>query len=64
MVDLATILSFLTAPVLGYINFRVVTSDSMPEEYRPSKRMQVFSWLGLTFLTGFALLYLYWLIFI
>ncbi|MBD3274209.1 MAG: divalent metal cation transporter [Candidatus Marinimicrobia bacterium] len=64
MVDLATILSFLTAPVLGYINFRVVTSESMPEDYRPSKRMQIFSWLGLTFLTGFALLYLYWLIFI
>lgn len=64
MVDLATILSFLTAPVLGYINFRVVMGKEMPEGTRPSRGMQILSWLGLAFLTGFALLFLYWRLFV
>ncbi|MCF7803880.1 MAG: Nramp family divalent metal transporter [Candidatus Marinimicrobia bacterium] len=63
MVDLATILSFLTAPVLAYINFRVVTSPEMPESAKPSRGLRVLSWLGLLFLIGFALFYLYSLLF-
>jgi len=62
MVDLATILSFLTAPLLGYINYRVVTSEEMPEEGRPPFWLKILSWGGLIFLSGFALLYLYWLV--
>lgn len=60
LVDLATILSFLTAPILGYINYRVVTSSEMPKEAQPGTGMRILSWLGLLFLTGFALLFLYW----
>ncbi len=64
MVDLATILSFLTAPVLGYINYRVVMGEEMPEEARPSRGMRILSWLGLAFLAGFALLFIYWRLFV
>ncbi len=64
MVDLATILSFLTAPVLGYINYRVVTSHQMPEFARPRKGMRVLSWMGLIFLSGFTLLFLFWRLFV
>jgi len=64
MVDLATILSFLTAPILGYINFRVVTGENMPEGSKPPKGMRILSWLGLVFLTGFALLFIYWRLFV
>jgi len=60
MVDLATTLSFLTAPILGYINYRVVTSPDMPEYAKPKRGMRILSWLGLIFLAGFALLFLYW----
>lgn len=62
MVDLATTLSFLTAPVLAYINYRLVTADHMPEEFIPKAWLKWLSWSGMVFLTGFALLYLYWLL--
>lgn len=64
LVDLATILSFLTAPVLGFINYRVVTSPDMPAHARPGKGLRVLSWMGLIFLTGFTLLFLYWHFFV
>ena len=64
MVDFATILSFLTAPILAYINYRVVTSPEMPEAGRPPTGLKILSWIGLIFLTGFALVYLYNLIFL
>lgn len=64
MVDIATTLSFLTAPVLAYINYRLVTADHMPEDYQPNIWMKWLSWSGMVFLTGFALLYLYWIIWV
>lgn len=60
MVDLATILSFLTAPLLGYINHRVVTSADMPKKARPPRWLRLLSWSGMGFLIGFALLFIYW----
>ncbi len=60
MVDLATTLSFLTAPVLAYINYRLVTADHMPDHCVPRPWMKWLSWSGMVFLTGFALLYIYW----
>lgn len=62
MIDLATTLSFLTAPVLAYINYRLVTAGHMPEDCRPRPWLRWLSWSGMIFLTGFALLYLYWII--
>ncbi|MCW9713872.1 Nramp family divalent metal transporter [Aliifodinibius salicampi] len=62
MIDIATTLSFLTAPVLAYINYRLVTADHMPEDCQPKSWLKWLSFGGLLFLTGFALLYLYWII--
>jgi Mn2+/Fe2+ NRAMP family transporter len=62
MVDLATTLSFLTAPVLAYLNYRLVTADHMPEGCTPKPWLKWLSWSGMIFLTGFALLYLYWIV--
>lgn len=60
MVDFATTLSFLTAPVLGYLNLRVVTSNHMPAEARPGKALRVLSWAGIVFGTGLGIAYLLW----
>lgn len=60
MVDLATTLSFLTAPVLAYINYRLVTDDHVPETHQPPAWLRWLSWSGIAFLAGFALLYIYW----
>lgn len=58
MVDFATIFTFLTAPVLGYMNLRAVTSDDVPVEYRPGRAMLILSYVGLALLGGTAVVYI------
>lgn len=57
MVDFATIVSFLTAPVLGYLNLRAVTGPDVPHVARPGRALVALSWIGLLVLGGFALAY-------
>lgn len=58
MMDIATTLSFLTTPVLAYINHRVVMSRDMPPEFRPARSMRRLSRTGILFWSVFALFYL------
>ena len=58
MVDFATIVSFLVAPILGWLNLKVVTSKHVPEDARPKTFLTVLSWIGLLFLTAFGLYYI------
>ncbi len=62
MVDIATTLSFVTAPVLAYLNYKVVTSDKMPEYARPGKGLRILSWTGITFFVVFTAVYIYWMV--
>tara|TARA_B100000965_G_scaffold227774_1_gene190648 strand:- start:1270 stop:2484 length:1215 start_codon:yes stop_codon:yes gene_type:complete len=57
LVQIATVLSFVTAPFYAYLNLRLVTSDLMPSKYKPSKVLINFSYVGLIFLTLFALVF-------
>jgi Mn2+/Fe2+ NRAMP family transporter len=59
LVDVATTLSFLIAPFVAAINFRLVTQKNFPLEARPGLIMRIISWLGLVFLFGFSLLFLF-----
>lgn len=59
-IDMATILSFLTAPILAYLNFKLVMSKHTPEEARPGKLLKAISIAGLVFLSAFSVLFLYW----
>jgi Mn2+/Fe2+ NRAMP family transporter len=61
MVDLATTLSFLTAPMLALINYLVITRHA-PVDSRPGKSMRLFSIGSILFLLAFSLAYLGWLI--
>jgi len=60
MVDLATTLSFLTSPVLGYFNYRAVTAANMPPGTAPPAWLRVLSWVGLAFGVGFSIIFLVW----
>lgn len=60
MVDIATTLSFITAPILAILNFKVVTDSHMPEASRPKKWLQVYAWIGIVFLSGFTIFYIFW----
>ena len=59
LVDLATTLSFLVAPVIAWWNLRLVTSERMPADARPPRWLQVWAWLGLAFLTAFGAVYVW-----
>ncbi|MGC9373739.1 MAG: Nramp family divalent metal transporter [Bacteroidales bacterium] len=64
LVDLATTLSFLTAPVLGYLNFKVVMGKNVAEEHKPKRWLRILSWIGLIVLSAVSIYYLIWKIFI
>ena len=60
MVEVATILSFLIAPVLAWLNYKVVTDKHMPVDARPGIFLRVLSWVGIVFFVAFTFIYLYW----
>ncbi len=61
LVDFAAGLSFISAPILAYFNYRLVTGEHMPAGARPSRGYARFAWLCLLALTLFAGAYLIWL---
>jgi Mn2+/Fe2+ NRAMP family transporter len=62
LIDLATTLSFLTAPVLAFINHKLIHQPEIPNEFRPKPWLYWLSISGIIFLTVFALIYLYWML--
>jgi Mn2+/Fe2+ NRAMP family transporter len=60
MVDFATTVSFVTAPILAYLNYRAVVSKSVPLEGQPPKWLRIYAIVGLIFLSAFSLAFLYW----
>lgn len=59
LVQLATVLSFLTAPFFAIANYRLVTGKWMPDAAKPGPAMRVLSWLGIVFLLGFCAVYVW-----
>lgn len=57
LVDLATTLSFLTAPLLAWLNHRAIHGAEVPTALRPGRAMWALSWVGQAFLFGFAAYY-------
>ncbi|MEX0661571.1 MAG: Nramp family divalent metal transporter [Balneolaceae bacterium] len=62
LIDLATTLSFLTAPILAFINYRLIFHSDVEPEFIPKPWLKWLAISGIVFLSGFALFYLYWLI--
>lgn len=58
LVDLATTISFLIAPVIAVVNYKLVTSNHLKLEQQPKLWLKALSWVGIIFLTGFALFFL------
>ena len=58
LVKIATILSFITAPFYAIVNFKLINSKHTPEEFRPSKFINILSVLGIIFLSCFTIWYL------
>ena len=58
LVQIATVLSFMTAPFYAILNYRLITSKHMPILDRPSEKIKILSILGIIFLAGFTGVYL------
>jgi Mn2+/Fe2+ NRAMP family transporter len=49
MLTFAAVVSFLTSPVLAYINLKVMRGDNVPPQQRPGKWLLLLSWSGMAF---------------
>lgn len=58
MVDLATTISFVTAPLLAILNYWAVLSVDKAEQ--PPKWLKIYAWMGMVFLSLFSVFYLIW----
>lgn len=58
LVQIATVLSFLTAPFYAIVNYVLIKSEHTPIDYRPKLFLRIWSILGIFFLIGFGLWYL------
>ena len=59
LVDLATTISFLIAPLIAIMNYRLVTGKFISKEAQPGIIIRLLSWSGILFLTLFALYFIY-----
>lgn len=59
LVDFATTLSFLIAPLLAWMNFKVMQGRDVPDDYHFKGAEKAFCYLGMLLFSAFALYYLY-----
>lgn len=59
LVDLATTLSFIVAPFFAIMNFLVMNSVQIPKEHHPQGALKFISYLGIIFLCGFSIWYIF-----
>jgi Mn2+/Fe2+ NRAMP family transporter len=59
LVDLATTISFLIAPIIAIVNFKLVMSKRLMKTGHPPLWLQVLSYAGILFLSGFTLFFIY-----
>ena len=58
LVDFATAVSFLIAPIIAIFNFRLVTGKYLDKEFQPSNWLKILSYSGIVFLIGFAIFFI------
>jgi len=57
MIDWATTISFLTAPVFAWLNYRLMTDAHLDPSARPGPLLRIWCWASIVFLTAFGALY-------
>lgn len=63
LVALATFISFVLAPVVGFMNLKNVMSHDLPSALRPKKGLQYLTYAGILFLSFFAIYYCWMVLF-
>jgi Mn2+/Fe2+ NRAMP family transporter len=60
LIDFATTVSFLAAPVIAWLNLKLLTSEHTPAEHRPRGALLALAHAGLWFLVLFCVIWLGW----
>ena len=50
LVDFATVLSFMIAPIIAVFNFKLVTGKHLDKDSQPSMLLKILSFAGIIFL--------------
>ena len=58
LVDVATTISFLVAPIIAIFNFKLVTGKYLEKNSQPPIWLKILSYSGIVFLTGFAIFFI------
>ena len=58
LIKIATLLSFLTAPIYAIMNYLLIFSKHTPKNFKPSRFMNILSIIGILFLIAFNIWYL------
>jgi Mn2+/Fe2+ NRAMP family transporter len=58
-IDFATTVGFLVAPVIAFLNHRIMCSESIAQEARPARWLRYWSITGVTVLTLVSIVYLF-----
>ena len=59
LLTFAAIIAFLTAPILAWINLRVVCMRHIPKSQQPALWIKITSYLGLSFFIVVSIAYIY-----
>ncbi|MCG6862902.1 MAG: Nramp family divalent metal transporter [Chromatiaceae bacterium] len=59
LLTFATVVSFLTSPILAFINFKVMRGENVPQAHRPGLFLTLISWAGIVFFLAMTSGYLY-----
>ncbi|WP_223274564.1 Nramp family divalent metal transporter [Salibacter halophilus] len=59
LVDLATTISFVTAPIIAILNYSVINSKDVKKHLRPKLITRIISIVGILLLSGFAVYFLF-----
>lgn len=60
LVDMATTLSFITAPLIAILNHKVIHGNSVPVAARPPRWLSLYSVGGIILISGFTGFYILW----
>ncbi|MEJ1222653.1 NRAMP family divalent metal transporter [Sediminicola sp. 1XM1-17] len=63
LVALATFVSFVLAPIIGYMNLKNVMSKDLPVAAQPGRGLRLLTYLGIVFLSFFAIYYCWMILF-
>ena len=58
LVDIVSIIAFLSAPLFAFMNHKLVNSKLLKTEFRPHKWLRILSYIGFFYMVAFSLIYI------